>query len=212
MPDRSRAARPGAGAGECRVTGAVIAGGRSRRMGTDKRGLPVGGVPMLRRAVSAVAAVSDEMLVACRSETPPDPSILAGLDVRLVFDRPEDAGPLAGVEAALAAARFPLVLVLAGDMPWAEPPVLAALVAEAGRRPEAGCVALSTERGLEPLVAVYRRDVALPAATGLLDAGRFRMHGLLSAIPCAPLDAARWRPLDPEGRSARNVNEAADLA
>lgn len=194
------------------VTGAVIAGGRSRRMGTDKRGLLIDGVPMLRRTVRAVAAVSDEVVLACRPESPPDQELLAGLDVRLAFDRPGDVGPLGGVEAALRAARHPLVLVVAGDMPWVEPAVLAALVAEAWRRPEMGCVALATERGPEPLAAVYRRDVALPAATRLLDAGRLRMHGLPESIPCVDLEPERWRPLDSTGRSARNVNEAADLA
>lgn len=192
------------------VTGAVIAGGASRRMGTDKRGLSVGGAPMLRRTALAVRRVSDELLIACRREAPPDPAILAGLGARLVFDRLDDAGPLAGVEAALAGASGDLVLVVAGDMPWVEPAVLRVLVAAAREDTSAGAAALVWDRGPEPLLAVYRRDV-LPVASGLLDGGVRRMHALLEALRVAEVGEARWREADPRGWAPRNVNTSDDL-
>lgn len=192
------------------VSGGVIAGGASRRMGTDKRGVPVGGAPMLRRTALAVRRVSDELLVACRRDAPPDPAILAGLEARLVFDRLDDAGPLAGVEAVLAAATGDLVLVVAGDMPWVEPAVLRILVAAARDEASADAAALVTERGREPLLAVYRRR-ALPVATDLLDRGVRRMHALLEALAVTEVGEERWREADPRGWTPRNVNTSGDL-
>lgn len=180
-------------------------------MGVDKRGLLIDGVPMLRRTAIAVAAAANEVLVACRPGDPPDPAILDGLDVALIHDRYPDAGPLAGVEAALTGARHGVVLVVAGDMPWLEPRVLCLLTGEALEHPESDVVALATTRGAEPLLAVYRRGPALEAARRLLGRGTLRMHALLEALPGREVPVARWRELDPDHHTARNVNAPSDL-
>ncbi|MGH2512811.1 MAG: molybdenum cofactor guanylyltransferase [Candidatus Limnocylindrales bacterium] len=198
-------------AGVVAVTGAIIAGGAGRRMGIDKRGLIVEGVPLLRRVADVLAEVVDEIIVACRPESPPEPGLLAGLEVRLVFDRLVDAGPLAGLESALREARNDLVVVVAGDMPWVAPEILRLLLAEARRRPSASCVALRTERGLEPLLAVYRRST-LAQVTGLLASGQRRMHALLDALEPAEVGLEAWHRADPSGRTALNLNDPADLA
>ena len=192
------------------VTGAIIAGGTSRRMGVDKRGLLVEGIPLLRRVASALAAVSDELVVSCRRDSPPEPALLPPPGARLAFDRLAEAGPLAGVEAALAASEGELVLVVACDMPWLAPDVLRLLLGEAHRHPEADAVALRTGRGPEPLLCVYRRRV-LPTVTRLLDGGERRMHALLAAIPMREVPPAAWRVADPGGRTAVNLNVPTDL-
>ncbi len=193
------------------VTGAIIAGGTSHRMGVDKRGLLVEGVPLLRRVAFGLAAVSDELVVSCRRDSPPAPALWRPLGARLVFDRLAEAGPLAGVEAALAASEGELVLVAACDMPWLVPDVLRLLLGEAGRHPEADAVALRTGRGPEPLLCVYRRQV-LPTVTRLLDGGERRMHALLAVIPMREVAPSVWRVADPDGRTAVNLNTPTDLA
>lgn len=192
------------------VTGAIIAGGTSRRMGMDKRGVLVDGIPLLRRVASTLVLVADELVVACRRDSPPDPVFLLPLSPLLVYDRLPDAGPLAGVEAALAAARGELVIVVACDMPWLAADVLRLLLAEAERHPEADAVALGTERGAEPLLCVYRRRV-LPTVTGLLDSGQRRMHALLDAVAMVEVPPSAWHAVDPSGRTAVNLNAPTDL-
>lgn len=192
------------------VTGAIIAGGTGRRMGVDKRSLLVEGIPLLHRVASVLSAVSDELLVACRRDSPPSPALWRPLGARLVFDRLAEAGPLAGVEAALAASEGELVLVAACDMPWLAPDVLRLLLDEALRHPEADAVALRTGRGPEPLLCVYRRQV-LPTVTRLLDGGERRMHALLAAISVREVAPSAWQVADPGGRTAVNLNMPADL-
>ncbi|HEX9887939.1 MAG TPA: molybdenum cofactor guanylyltransferase, partial [Nitriliruptorales bacterium] len=91
------------------LTGVVLAGGHSRRMGVDKAGLTLGDQTLLERAVSCLRAICDEVLVASG-----DGRRLAG-PWRQVADVQADAGPLGGLVAALEAARTPLVAALAVD-------------------------------------------------------------------------------------------------
>jgi molybdopterin-guanine dinucleotide biosynthesis protein A len=173
-------------------------------MGSDKRLLPIDGEPMLRRAVRAVASVSDEVIVVTAPGRPLPGSVLDGLGARLVIDERPDAGPLAGLEAGLRASRNGLAVVVAGDMPWIDPGLLAGLLARLADA-DADAVAVATDRGPEPLLAAYRRAPVLAAATRLLDAGNRRMGALLDAIRVETIT-------DPDGRSTVNVNEPADLA
>lgn len=84
------------------MAGVVLAGGSSRGLATDKRRIEVEGVLLVARACAALRPISDEVLLACRRDDPPDAEILERFDARLVFDRYPHAGPLAGREAALA--------------------------------------------------------------------------------------------------------------
>ena len=183
------------------ATGIVLAGGASRRMGSDKRLLEVGGEPMLRRVARVVADASDELIVSVSREHPLPAGALGEVAASVVEDRRLDAGPLAGFEAALQEAAHPIVVVVAADMPAVESHVLRRLISGlAGSRVDA--VAVATDRGPQPLLAAYRRAPTLAAATRLLDAGERRMTALLDSLDVRTL---------PDDGSANNVNTPADL-
>lgn len=183
------------------MSGIVLAGGRSRRMGTDKRLLPIEGEPMLRRVAIAVAAVTDELIVVVAPNRPVPSGVLDGIDVRVAIDRRTDAGPLAGIEAGLLAATASHVLVIAGDLPWLDAGLMRDLLAGLEG---ADAVAADGGHGPEPLLAAYRRGPGLAAATRLLDAGERRARKLLEELTVVTV-------LD-SGPSTRNVNRLMDVA
>ncbi len=183
-------------------TGIVLAGGASRRMGTDKRLVLIDGEPMLHRVTRIVAEATDEVILAVSEAHPLPPGILY-VAARTVVDRRPDSGPLAGLEAALAASAHSLTLVAAADMPWIEADTLRALL-ERLDRTDADAVAVATDRGPQPLLAAYRRERTLEAATRLLDAGELRMRALLDALAVESVEAPE--PV------AVNVNAPGDLA
>lgn len=192
------------------VSGAVLTGGASRRMGTDKRMVEVDGAPLLVRAVRAVRAVASEVLVVGGLGGVPAGALP---DVRAVDDLRPGEGPLAGLEAALFAAHHPRVLVVAVDHPWLSADVLRLLVERVGGEGAAGghlAVMLGTDRGAQPLVAVYRRE-ALATISALLDAGERRATALIDALPTHVVGSGEWRALDPAGDTARDVDTPADL-
>jgi molybdopterin-guanine dinucleotide biosynthesis protein A len=193
------------------VTGAVLAGGASRRMGRDKRLLHVDGVPMARRAADALYGVCDELLIVVSARMPLDPNLFAGLRWRSTRDRRADAGPLAGLEAGLVEARHDLVLVVGADAPWLSPSLLRHLARRlAASDQTTDAVAVGGERGPEPLLACYRRRV-LATVTDLLDRGERRAGALLDTCTVEIVPPEEWRRFDPAGASLRNVNRPADL-
>jgi len=206
------------------VSGAVIAGGTSRRLGTDKRLVSVEGRTLLARTVASLRPLVDDVHVIVATDADralvhaalaSDPtgsgstSSTGSTPVAVDLDLRPGEGPAAGLETALASARHDLVLVLATDHPWLTPSVLALLVERAATSTTLA-VALEGTRGPEPLLAVYRRD-ALATVRESLDAGVRRLQDVLAALDAVVVPAAQWRPLDPDGRTLDDVDRPEDL-
>src|SRR6188474_2006896 len=82
------------------VTGIVLAGGRSKRMGQDKAWIPLNGRPMIAWVLEAVREVTQYQMIVSRRSS----GRLLSLDVPIVEDRFPARGPLTGVHAGLKAA------------------------------------------------------------------------------------------------------------
>jgi molybdopterin-guanine dinucleotide biosynthesis protein A len=158
----------------------VLAGGESRRMGRPKALLPVGTATLIEWLVARLAPQFAHLAVAAR-----DPDRLPpGLRPHLAPDLHAGAGPLAGVEAGLAASPHDLVVAVACDMPAVTPDLLRRLAGAAigvdaavprlGGRPEPAC-------------AAYRRSAAGPIAAALA-AGRHRATDALGDLGVRWLD------------------------
>ncbi len=185
------------------VSGALLLGGASRRMGRDKARLEVGGVPAALRLARELDALFEDVLLV--GGDPP-----AEAPGRRVAD-PEDVPrcALRGLVAALGAARSPRVLVLATDLVALRPELLLALLAF----PEADAVVPRAEPGgLQPLCAVYRREPVLAVARRRLAEGSLALRGLLDAVETRTLEGADLAAADPTGDSLLNVNTPEELA
>jgi molybdenum cofactor guanylyltransferase len=138
------------------VIAAILAGGRSRRMGRPKATVEFEGEPLIRRPLAAAAAAGLEPVVVAkrRSELPP-------LDVEVWHEPDAPSHPLVGLIAALERADAPVVAV-ACDMPVVTADALARLAAADG--PAAPLV----DGRLEPFPARYEPS-GLPALRAALD-------------------------------------------
>lgn len=189
------------------ITAAVLAGGRSMRMGVDKTLLPVDGRPLLARVVDAVEEVCAHTIVVTNR-----PETLDGIDlgpgIRVLTDEVPYQGPLGGLVTALAEAEDEWVLAVAADMPHLSPAVVRALWdARAG----ADAVLPVTPEGPEPLLALYSRG-CLPAARRVLATGRRRLVAMFAELNVIEVPVESLRSVDPELRSFLNVNTPEELA
>lgn len=179
------------------LTGLVLAGGASRRMGADKAVLDVGGRPLVHHVARRLAAVCVDVLVA------PGARRLDDLPWRQVADHDAGQGPLAGIIGGLAVTPTPLLAVVAVDMPDVDATLLASL-ADVWDGVAAAVVPVVAGRP-QPLHAVYavRAAVALTAA---FSSGQRSVLGALEragAISVEVDDGADW---------ARDLDTPDDLA
>ena len=152
-------------------SGAILAGGRSSRMGRDKAFLSIDGQPLIVRQAALLRSLgTDDLIISGRPDT--DYGIP---DARVVHDPIPDAGPLAGLVSVLSAARHPWVLVIAVDLPRLDVAFLNRLLALGGGH--TGIVPHGP-RGYEPLAALYPRSLLLEAETALRN-GEFALHTLI---------------------------------
>jgi len=193
----------------------ILAGGRSARMGQDKRRLRLWGAhgpTLLAHTVALVATVCAEVIVVL-----PDPEEWPDLPVRLVPDVYPGAGPLGGLASGLAALVADRALLLACDMPLIQPDLLRAMLA----LPLDGDALVPQRLAVqgepphaqdgEPLLAVYRKT-CLPAITACLAADERRMGAALGRLAVRSLPPAWWIRFDADGRSFLNLNRPEDLA
>lgn len=190
------------------VTAVVLAGGRSIRMGTDKTLLTLAGEPLVTRACSTALEYCERaMIVTNYPETLRDLALPSR--VTIVTDETPFLGPLGGLATAFSHTSDEWVLALAADMPWVSREVIQALW-EA--RADADVVIPVTDRGIEPLLALYRVAAAGPVAHDVLASARRRIAAMFPYLRVAELPLSRVQDMDPTFSSFFNINTPADLA
>jgi molybdopterin-guanine dinucleotide biosynthesis protein A len=131
-----------------KLSAVILAGGESRRMGRDKAWLEFEGQPLITRALATVHQLKPEQVfISGRAGAD-----YSALKCPVLLDAEPGFGPVAGIERALQAAAFPLVLILAVDLPKMTSAFLSRLFQQCEFC--TGVVPRLNGR-LEPLAAIY---------------------------------------------------------
>ena len=181
---------------------AILAGGRSSRMGADKSFVRVLGRPLIEDILAQTAGLADETLVVTNR-----PDDYAYLGVPLFGDVLPDKGALGGLYSALHSATRRHVLCIACDMPFVVRPLLEYLIS---LRSEADAIVPRLAGEAEPFRAVYARDCQGPIRAAL-DAGRMRVISFFSDVRVRFVETAEIERFDPRHLSFFNVNTPEDL-
>ena len=142
------------------VTAVLLAGGESRRMGTDKARIVCYGKPLWQVQLETLRRLRPaEIFLSARTDRSWRPA-----DVQFIEDVPPSRGPLSGIAASLAKIRTAHLLALAIDMPFMTENYLRALCDAIA--PGRGVVAKINNR-TEPVAAVYPREAEIDFRTAL---------------------------------------------
>jgi molybdenum cofactor guanylyltransferase len=183
------------------VTGFVLAGGKSSRMGQDKAFMQLGGRTLLAHALERAQAATGNAWIVGSAEK------FAAFGP-VVEDMYPGRGPLAGIHAALSGTRTQLNLITAVDMPFLQLDFLKYLITQA-RASHAAVVVPRAGGGLQPLCAVYRKDFAQVAQRSLT-AGKNRVDPLFSAVPTLVIEQAELERSGFMQDMFRNLNTEQD--
>ncbi len=190
------------------VTGVIVAGGLSRRFGSDKASATLRGRPLLQWVRDALAPVVDELIIvtaAGQTLPPMHPAIPA----TVVEDNEPERGPLGGLATGFAVAASPVCFAASCDSPLLQTPVVERVIGCLG---DHDAVLPDVGGFQQPLAAAYRREPALAAAEAALTAGGNRVLDAFAALNVLALGEDRLSPLDPDLRSFRNANTPEELA
>lgn len=187
------------------ITIVLQAGGKSSRMGKDKALVPFLGVPLIKRLRDRFLDVGDELVVISN-----DFSGYQDLNVPLYKDLIPDRGALGGLYTALSVAKNPLVGLIAADLPFASPELLANLFNKL-RSSGADGIIPNSGNDLEPLHAVYRRETALPLVKKALGQDLWRMNAWFDQADILILSPEETRNLSSSKYTFMNLNTPEDF-
>ncbi len=201
----------------CPITGVILAGGKSRRMGENKALLQLGEDSLIGHVIRCMRLVTDELLLITNS-----PADYAHLDLRMYADIVPNAGALGGVYTGLTYASYDAVLCVACDSPFLDPKLLTYLVSVLGEydavmpytheevRARNPSDSDETRITLQTLCAAYSKR-CLPIIELMLQESELRVHALQERAHIKCISPDVWERFDPEGMSFFNINRPEDF-
>jgi molybdenum cofactor guanylyltransferase len=172
------------------ITGVILAGGKSRRMGRDKAFLPFGKGLLIERVIEVIQQVTADVILIANT-----PEQYQRFDLPMFSDVIPDAGSLGGIYTGLVYAKTPYSLCLACDMPFVKPAFLRILCDTAA---EADVVIPKNAEDFQPLCAVYSQACREPIRQRI-DAGRLKITGFFDQVRVRVIEGdllARYDPHD----------------
>ncbi|MFQ6111228.1 MAG: molybdenum cofactor guanylyltransferase [Nitrospinota bacterium] len=185
------------------VTGVILAGGESSRMGRNKAFLEVGGERLVDRAVSLLEGLFEELILIAN-----DLSAYAYLGLRTLPDRFPGKKSLGGIHTALLHMKTPYCFVAACDMPFLKEGLVRYLLS---LREGYEVVVPRLDWGLEPLCAVYSQACLKPIER-LLNRGDLKIINFFPEVRVCEVARDDLMRFDPELDSFFNINTPEDLA
>ena len=184
------------------LSAVLLAGGESRRMGTDKATFPFRGKPLWQIQLETLRKLRPaEIFLSART----DPSWRPG-DVQFIGDIPPSRGPLSGIAATLVKIRTAHLLALAIDMPFMTENYLRSICDATD--PGLGIIA-KINSCAEPLAAVYPREAEIDFRTALAGTD-FSLQNIVRQL----VTSGKLREISvtkEERRLFRNLNNMADV-
>lgn len=182
------------------LTAAVLAGGRSKRMGRDKALLKVGDHSLIEELLSRIEEHFEEILIVANDTRRYD-----GMGFRVLKDIRAEKGPLGGIHTALVNASAPHVFIFSCDMPVVSAPLIEHMSNMAG---DADVVVPVFRKNLEPLHAIYSGSCIGPV-TEQIDKVDLTVKNLFSRVNTKIVDEETVIRLSP-GMPFRNINTRED--
>jgi molybdopterin-guanine dinucleotide biosynthesis protein A len=176
-------------------TAIILAGGRAKRMGEDKRFLKVGKESLLDRQVRILSQHFEDVLISAN-----DPEELAYLNVPVIEDQHLGRGPLEGLTTVLSASRTEFNFVIAVDIPTIDMGLVEKMRSHLDN--VSAVVPVCIDGRQQPLFAFYSK-ACLPIFKAAMNEGEFAIHRALKKCPVYFFPMKDETPL-------RNLNRSED--
>lgn len=184
------------------ITGVILAGGKSRRMGQNKALMYLGEQRLIDRVAQVMRVVCDDILLVTNI-----PAVYADLGLPMVQDILPEKGALGGIYSALYHAAPASCLVVACDMPFLQASVLRYLMAQAR---DYDVVVPDIHGEYQPLHALYRQTCAAPIWQRMTS-NRLKITDFFPEVRVRTVTARELQPFDPDLLVFQNINTPEDF-
>lgn len=187
----------------------VLAGGKSTRMGSEKRELEIGGKSFFEGAVEKARKISKDIIISFGDE-----GQIKGdsKDATLVVDEERERGPLFALASSLKRCKGSYAAVLPVDAPLLNPDIYGRMAEEIEKDPTIEAVVPRNDDGPQPLYGIYGVSAFLSACNKTITRGGESVVEAISALKKVRfIDVEEFRKIDPKLLSFHNVNTPKDL-
>lgn len=179
------------------ITGIILAGGKSSRMGRDKAFLEYLGKPLIEKSLEELRSVFSEVIISTNS-----PERFQRYGEKKVTDLYPGCGPLSGLQSGLQAAHFDYSFFVACDMPFIDPEVIRFLAGYCGKH---DVIVPEVDGVLHPLHAYYHKN-CLPLITEYLEKKSFKIIDFYPKCAVRIVREEEFRSFPQVARSLKNAN------
>lgn len=184
------------------ITGIILSGGKSLRMGQNKAFIEIEGVPIINRISTLFKELFKEVIIVTN-----DTELFKNLDFKIYADILPDKGALGGLYTGIYFSEFNYSFCVACDMPF----INKSLVQYLARKIEGEDVIVPrTKDGLQPLHALYSKN-CLPKIKVVIDQGKYKIMDFYSMVKVRIVEEDEFISIDPSKGSFINVNTPDEL-
>jgi len=179
------------------MTGIILAGGKSRRIGEDKAFLEIDNKPLIELVVERLKAVFNKIIIVTN-----DPVKFQFLGIKVVKDVVFNKGPLGGIYTGLLISETKYNFICACDMPFLSSHLLKFMSSEV----EGNDVVVPIVGNFaEPLHSIYSKNCLMPIKRHL-ENGELRVRDFFPEVKCKYIPENLIRKYDPHLQSFFNLN------
>ena len=183
------------------MTGIILAGGKSRRIATDKAFLTLGNQPIIADTMDTLKSLFPDIFIITNNPEP-----YHSIAAEKVRDIIPEKGPLGGLYTGLTVSRTQYNFVVACDMPFLNPDLILYML---DQREGFDAIVPQSVGGLEPLHAIYSKSCLEPILQHL-ENGDLKIQSFFREVKVKHIHQTEIERFDPELRTFFNINYRED--
>jgi len=184
------------------ISGVILSGGKSIRMGKNKAFIQVEGVPIIERIHNLFRKLFREVIIVTNEK-----DLFSNFDAKLFSDLIPDKGALGGLYTGIVFSSFYYSFCVACDMPFIKKSLVQYLIENAANE---DVIVPRTKDGLQPLHAIYSKN-CVDAIRRSIEEGKSKIIDIYDQVNVKIVDEKDFLCFDPGRESFINVNTPEEL-
>ncbi len=184
------------------ITGIILSGGKSIRMGENKPFIKIEGIPIINRIFGLFKGLFEEVIIVTNQK-----ELYKTFDAKIFNDIFPNSGVAGGLYSGLFFSSFRYSFCVASDMPFLKESVIEYLIKSLE---DCDVVVPRTKDGLQPLHAIYSKNCLEPIRE-IIENKSYRVIDFYEKVKTKIIDEVEFISLDPQRESFLNINTPEEL-